>query len=236
MIIGQSVLFYKALPLSIGQLRQSSPDLRHPRSDAKHRQIAFREVSVVVRPHLAPDGYGYVPDLIEVAGFLHHLDVASLQVFLPGDLIGEGFFHPLEAGDVLDLGSVAALEGYVGVHPHRSFQGAVEDLQVLQDALELIQKSPRLLGRSQVWLGYHLQQGHAAAVVVHHGIFRLVNGPGVHQPPRVLLHMGPVDADVPLRPIVAQYHDVPIGGQGKIILADLKSLGQIRVVVVLAVE
>jgi len=58
----------------------------------------------------------------------------------------------------------------------------------------------------------------------------------MHQPSRVLLHMGPVDADIPLCTVIAQNHDVPVGSQGKVILADLKSLGQIRVVVVLAVE
>jgi len=87
MIVGQAVLLDKPLPLGIGQLRQSRFYLRHPGGDAQHRQIALREVSVVMCPHLAPDGYGYIPDLIEMPGLLHHLDVAPLQVLLPGDLI-----------------------------------------------------------------------------------------------------------------------------------------------------
>ena len=92
------------------------------------------------------------------------------------------------------------------------------------------------MGEHEVRLGHDLQQGHAAAVVVHHGVLGLVNGARVHQPPGVLLHMRPVDANISFRSVVAQDHDVALNGQRIVVLADLKALGKIGIVVVLPVK
>jgi hypothetical protein len=70
----------------------------------------------------------------------------------------------------------------------------------------------------------------------NHGVLGLVNGAGMHQPTGVLFHMRPVDANISFRAIVTQDHDVTLCGQGIVVLADLKALGKIGVVVVLAIE
>ena len=222
--------------LSSGSSGSAGLDLRNPGGDAQCHQIALREVAVVMGPHLASDGDGDVAQLIEVTGLLHHFDVAALQILLAGYLVGESLFHALEAGDVLDLRPVSSFQRDVGVHAHGPFQGAVEDIQIFENALQLVQEGARFFGRAKIRLGHHFQKRHAAAVVVHHGVLRLVDGARMHQPPGVLLHMRPVDADISLQSIIPQDHDVALGSQGKIVLADLEALGEIRIVVVLAVE
>ncbi|VVB68750.1 Uncharacterised protein [uncultured archaeon] len=236
MIVGQAVLLHEPLPLGVRQLGQCGLDGRDPIGYAHGHQIGLREVAIVVGLLLAANGDGDVAKLIEVSGLLQHLDVSALQVLLAGDLVGECLLHSFEAGDVLDLSPVTAAQRYVGIDSHGALQGAVEDIQVLQNALQLIQKGSSLLRGPKVGLGHYLQQGHAAAVVVHHGVLRLIDGSGVHQPSGVLLHVRPGYSDVPLDPVLALDEDVPLGGQRKVVLADLKAFWKIGIVVVLPVK
>ncbi|VVB64759.1 Uncharacterised protein [uncultured archaeon] len=192
-------------------------------------------VAVGVGLLIGPYGDGDVAKLIEVPGLLDNLDVSSFKVPLAGYLVGQSLLHALVAGDVLDLCSVASGQGYVGVHPHRSFQVPVEDVQVLQNGPQLVQEDPGLLGRAQIGLCDHFQQRHAAPVVIDHRVLGLVNCSCMNQTPGVLLHVGSSNSYLPLA-VIAFYQQMASCGQRIVVLADLRSLGQIRIVVVLPVE
>ncbi len=57
----------------------------------------------------------------------------------------------------------------------------------------------------------------------------------MHQPARVLFHMGPVDADTHLA-ILTLYIDVAVGSNWIIVLRNLEALWQVRIIVILPVE
>ena len=127
--------------------------------------------------------------------------------------------------------------------------GVPADLALLHVALahaklddevaQLLEELPRRLRRRDVRLGDDLDERRAATVEVDHGVVRAGDAArvaaGVDELGGVLLHVHPVDAaaeELAVDPVLER----ALGGQGRVVLADLVRLGQVRIEVVLAVE
>ena len=151
------------------------------------------------------------------------------HALLADDLVVEGVLHGPEAGDVLNLHPLPALQADVGVDPDGALPPRVVGPQVLQDEAQLVQEEPGLLRAGDVRLRHDLHQGHPRPVVVDEGVQSVGDVPAdVHQLRRVLLQVDPGYPDGP-----AVQEQVASLSQGDVVLGYLEVLGHIRVEVVL---
>ena len=171
-----------------------------------------------------------------MAPVLQHLGLAL-------NLVVDGVLKVLEGVDVLHLRAGAQLLGAHGAQGHIDvgaevafLHAAVGHIDVLHDGLDLFHVGAGFLGGAHVRLGDDFQQGHAGAVVVHIGRSRVLDvGAGMHQLACVLLHVDAGQADALLLPLHINIHPAMLGN-GQVVLGGLPVLGQVGVVVVLAVK
>ena len=109
------------------------------------------------------------------------------------------------------------------------FHVAAVDAQVAQDGSQLGQEGIGGVGAVDVGLGDDLQQGHAGAVQVYQREVTLMD-----RAPGVFFQMGAADADALLRPVGQVDVQIAVLAEGQLKLADLVTLGQVGIGVVLA--
>ena len=112
----------------------------------ERHEVWLWEVAIVLCHLLCAHRDGDAPLLIEVACLLHDLSPSPAYVLLAHNLVEQSPLNPFMGGDVLYLCPLSTLEGDVGVHPHSPLLVSIEHLEVLKDASELVEVSPRLLG------------------------------------------------------------------------------------------
>ena len=126
-------------------------------------------------------------------------------------------------------------ERHVRLHPHLAvLHLGVGDVDRPQEESQLLRVATGLLGRPDVGIGDDLHQRHAGPVEVDEADPAAVGAGGVDELRRVLLEVGPGDAD-PDRALGGVDRERPVRGEGQVVLADLVALRKVRVEVVLAV-
>ena len=166
--------------------------------------------------------------------------------YLPLDLGLQSPMQEAERVHVLELGLGAErLAGMAHRHVGVAAEGAllhvdVGDPELLDEAAQLGQERPGLIGRGDVGLGDDLDQRRAAPVEVHQrvvGSGDAARGPArVDELARVLFQVHPGDAHPQEAPVLQLHVQMPADAQGQVVLRDLVGLGQVRIEVVLAVE
>ena len=205
-----------------------------------HRQqVWLREVAVVVRQLLAAHGPRLIALGIVEARFAGHLAAPFEDVNVPRDLVPDGAFDEAERVQVLDFGAFAkrllarSPHGHVGVATHRTLvQVAIGDAQVARQRPQLAKERGGFGGGAQIGFRHHLKERCAGAVEVdarHAGVILMQRLAGI------LLQVGPRDADAPLAGAGVYRHGAT-GDHRRLELADLITLRQVRIEVVLAVE
>ena len=125
-------------------------------------------------------------------------------------------------------------DGDIGVATQASFfHIAVGNAQILQRQFKRLQIIVGLLGRAQFRFGDDLQQRRARAVIIDQ---TAVGALVMDQLARVLFQMRAFDIDLPLLAIRARHPHVPVIGDRFIILRNLISLGQVRIIIIFPVE
>ena len=164
---------------------------------------------------------------------------------LPRGLVGHGPFHGPETVHVLDFhdGRGDAARGRVdvqidvGVHPQAAFlHVAVGDAQVVQQQFQLGEIGLGLGRGAHVGLADDFQKRRARPVQVDAAV-GLTGYLVVHALARVFLEVGADDADPLGRELALGVGDLQpaVVAQRQVVLADLVALGQVGIVVILAV-
>ena len=191
-----------------------------------------------MRVLLAAHGLREAALRIPQPGFLHHRLAPIQHSGLAPDLVLDGLAHVFERVDVLQFGLGAQLlgavqsQGHVGVATKRSFfHVAVADAQGSHQGAQRAHVLGRFFRRANVGLAHDLDQRHARAVEVHETDARIV----VDVLARVVLQVDAGQADAPWLASHAKLNRAAFA-QRLFVLRDLKSLGQVRIEVVLARE
>ena len=200
-------------------------------------------IPVIMSIRLAPHGQGnpllIVPGprlLLDDPAVFNHLN-------LPLDLIINRLLQSLQAVQILGLGPGPEFrrtdlpDGHIGIRTNRPlFHLAVGHVDIGQDAPQSLHICLRFLRRPQIRFGNDLKERNPHTVVVHIRGIGAGNSPAtVDKLPRILLHMGPGDADPLHHPVNLDVQPAVLADR-QIKLRRLEILRQIRIIVVLPVE
>ena len=135
------------------------------------------------------------------------------------------------------VGLARPADGHVGVDPHRPLLHlGIGGIDGHEDGPQLVDVLAGLLGAGDVRAADDLHQRHARPVVVDERIVTAVDAPSgapdVGGLARVLLHVGPLDAD----PLSRRQLQPSVDVERLVVLRDLVVLRHVRVEVVLPVE
>ena len=235
----QAVLPDEPLPLGIRKFRKPFGDLLHPfPAHVQRRQVRFREIAIVVCLLLAPLNHGAVPGCIPPHRHLDDPAAAFERFYLSLDLVLQRLTDRPKRIQVLDFDFGSELlaadraHGDVRLTSHCAFfhvGGA--DAKVPEQSPEFQQVSVGFLGGTHVRLRHDLQEWDAGAVVVHQA-----RACHVHQLAGIFLQVSPLDADRLRLPVVPFDLHPAVFRQRKLVLADLITLREVRIHVVLPGE
>ena len=219
------------------QLRHLSPDALHPfLGNHQRRQIRVRKITVVRSVFLAAHGAGLAAVRVEQhGGLLDRVAVFDL-LDLPQHLKVDGLLHELETVQVLDL-APCAQRGAGPAHRHVGIAAkttllhvAVANADPAHDLVQFAGIGHGFGAGAHVGLGHDLQQRRAGAIEVdttHADKILVQRFPGV------LLQMGTHQSHRPLLTVQEEF-DCATLHHRYLELADLVTLGQVRIEIVLA--
>ena len=163
-----------------------------------------------------------------------------MHVDLARDFVVDGLLDVAERIDVLDLGARAELLGadlahrHVGVAAERAFlHVAVADLEIANQRVHFLEIGHGFFRRAHVGLGDDFDERRAGAVEVDAGLLRQAF---MQRLAGVFFQVRTRDTDTLLCAIVEHDVHVTLANHRQLVLADLVTLGQIRIEVVLARE
>ena len=241
-IVGrQIIVLTQALRLLIGQLGQAGGHgVDIELVDLDGQQIRIWEVAIVVGFFLGAHRPRLAAIRIVQPRLLHDLAAALQQFDLPRDLEVDGFLHEAERVEVLDLGARAEL--FRTVLPHRHIRVAAErsllhiavaDRKITHQRMDLLQVGDRFLGRAHRRLRDDLDQRRTGPIQVDAG-----RAPEalVQRLACIFLKVSTRDVDALDGAVVEHDVDRTTADDRQFVLADLITLRQIGIEVVLARE